>query len=108
MFLIYDSNDFSFLLTGPVGGSFLYPPEDVFKRYLLNLVISVPNSDVIEFESEELTDSNAYTIDSQGRMISHAVELRLPFIMQLQELGKENKAPTFITDLPTEISVAIG
>ena len=82
------------------GGVLLYSPELVFSRYNLEISISVLNSDIIDFEMQDSdqaykSNENTILVDDSGREIDMIVTTKLPFIMQFQELGKENGPPFF-------------
>ena len=105
-----------FLVTGPAGGGLLFTPEDVFSRYNLELVYHFKNWDIIDLEQildseNETMKVQDFVIDSAGRFIPINIDDSLPFVMRLQELGKENKAPKFDqsnTTLPGSLYAQLG
>ena len=63
----------------------------MFRRFNFAIEYSTPNEDLLTFvgiSEEEFTDSNGKTLQTSPKIV-------LPFIFQLQELGKENKPPEF-------------
>lgn len=73
-------------------------------------MVQIRNEDVIQFEEirSDLALERTLIIDSTERLIEPVITEYLPFIIQFQEQGLENKSPAFERELVDSIQVEPG